>query len=410
MRAPNDLTLRQMFMHFRETNANDRSDSGQLRLQITGAFLAFSNSNRGVEMRHWIVFVVIAITGCGESASFNGNSGKKKPARLDAVALSATCGIQTLTVDSSTLEKSGKLIQVSGEVCPTQTSDLMVQFIIDFSGSMNRNDPSIGSGGSATCGRYQAVKSIIDRINSARGNDSQVTVNVISFGSFARTIVNEVDIAQFSPTADAICRNDDQGTNYKVAFEMANQNLSASKRSAKIVYFISDGIPNEGGIGSVFNNLNDSGSAGAGRIAAENLRRNHPEVVLNALLLKPAGVNLPLDPTPYLGQITGDPSRVRIVSEASQLAERATELLSLTVNLDNSKATARIGAKGAAGESVKIANFAQSSGSTKKWQFTTDDINIGSYAGRGQPITLTIEVPEAGSGRVHSSQIEIRVP
>ncbi|MEY4631015.1 MAG: hypothetical protein RIQ81_1135 [Pseudomonadota bacterium] len=373
-----------------------------------------------------MAFSVFAVTACGDQAAFN-SRGKKAAARADAVGLSATCNSPAIMIDQATLSKSNGMATISGELCPTVSSDVHIQMVVDFSGSMGTNDPAIGSMANITCGRYKAIRTIADKLKASAAKEDKITLSIIGFGSAATDVLAETDISQFNPQPSTICRRDGGNTNYKAALERASARLASSSRKAKVTYFISDGFPTEGGNvpgiqpfnpfdpNSINNIMNQAGNldahAIAGEEAANALRAANPSVTVNALLLNPSTGDYPVDPAGYLARITGDTARVRIVNQANDLAERAAELLALPVTLDTSKVSARIAADGAQPSQVVVKSMSQSPSSAAKWIFTTAPIDLGKImtASKGKPAAMTLEAQESG-GRKHSVTITIGSP
>ena len=233
-------------------------------------------------------------------------------------------------------------IRVSGQWCPEikeQTLPVSIVFVIDRSGSMvggpqGGNDPTMNG----SCGRHRSAQIIYERLKRVRTLD--IKVGVISFGSRAQVRLPLTSITQWSsgPAAEMFCGSDGMGatTNYESALTTAQRTL-AQVQGKKIVIFVSDGAPTvHDGIASQPAAVqNFSTAISRGLQAATNLRKLD-QLSLFAFYVAMKGSDYsmgttPFDPKNYLGQITGDPSKVKITQNADELAQ-ATAQMGLPLN------------------------------------------------------------------------------
>lgn len=344
--------------------------------------------------------------GCGE-ASFTGAGVAKKAAPVllqsrdqasNAIKLRSTCDSRSVTVPAS--ESDQLRVSLEGEFCAQDTSDLQVVFVLDFSESMRSNDPAYNAfagGGSPSCGRALAVSQVTQMIKSAGGD--QVSVSMVGFGGGAVELLTETPINSFQPLASDLCRNDLLATNYKAAFNEATRVMQSSTKTNKVLYFISDGLPSRGG--AVLRTANLQGHRNAGKRAAQNMRNALPDLTFNAILLEPmSGIGFGIDSRSYLSELTGDPSRVRVVSQAAALADSAVELLNGQVHMNPSTVSASLQGALQSSQNVIISSFIPSNGlksSAVAATFTTSEFTLpaaepGSYSLRVEGRSLAGEL------------------
>jgi hypothetical protein len=365
--------------------------------------------------------------GCGPSATFK-SPGSRGAAELNAMAVNVRCGENKVQLDRKALESAGGRVKLAGELCPTSSSSLHVLFVLDFSASMQVNDPVVGSGAAASCGRSKAVKAIVDRLTASRGKEDKISAGIVGFGSDASEVTGETDLAQFKPAASSMCRSDSGVTNYRAALELASQKLAASQKTTRILYFVSDGLPTAGGavtspiIVNPFDPfatisamnaaaaINEDAHYRAGAEAASSLRSRFPGMIFNAMLLQPSssvtGINF--DPAQYLALLTGDAARVRVVSQASQLADSAVQLLTVPVALDPGNVDALVSNDSGARQTLTVQQLLQSQESKGKWIFSTSDFDVRKMAGDdfAKPIHFAMDAAEA-SGRKHALKFDV---
>lgn len=226
--------------------------------------------------------------------------------------------------------------KLSGEFCPASASaELRVLFVVDFSASMGRHDmPQTGQMDkkgndpvlNGTCGRYEAVKTILEMIKSKAKSTTKIEVGMIPFSSGVVTPyqVKPIAFEQFmtqNVSVEHICRfvlqsntkyntepgatpnvpgSYDASTRYEQPLTLAKDWLLEKKLNT-ILYFITDGEPTD---------------AGSGKAAAQALAQV-PNLTANSLLLSHEAANA----RAVLEELTPghDPDRVKEVKDASML-------------------------------------------------------------------------------------------
>lgn len=349
--------------------------------------------------------IIAVLSGCNSENSFQGKSGLRKPVvsqvPQDAMSLSSNCANPSILVSRQELAARNGDMVVTGEFCAQNSSDLQVLFLLDFSGSMKTNDPGIG-GWNFSCGRSRAVQAIAQAIRASSSAQDQVTVGVLGFGDTTRNIVSDTSLSAFSYNGPILCGSGLGGTKYGEAFTSATRVLQQSPRKNKLLYFITDGEPSDSFVGTS---------------AASTMRSAIPGLAFNAILLQSSGGNWSgggggQDPRTYLSGLTGDPSRVRIVSEANALATQAVQLLARPVIIDQGTVVARLVDPVGGIRNVPIASFLQSGGGQSgslggsTWSYATDRFKIEDA--RPGVYQLVIEGVEA-SGSKKSTTVTLTI-
>jgi len=146
-------------------------------------------------------------------------------------------------------------LNLNGQVCEPQARERDVVFVIDVSFSNDVNDKyEFG-----TCGRAEAVKSVIQQYEAINGSGSNIRFAVTTFGSrthdtnlgfhstFASMGRELVTVSGSSKVEDVLCAMIDR-TNYDAGLSASAALFSRAGRSTatKQVFFISDGMPSDG--------------------------------------------------------------------------------------------------------------------------------------------------------------------
>ncbi len=216
---------------------------------------------------------------------------------------------------------SGISARINGEFCPQAVAGegSKFLFIIDYSESMKTNDPIINN----SCGRLEAIKALVQKLVQKYG--TKVSFGSVAFGSYAQVQSQITDATSFqsSLTVNSICNSSMGTTNYKAAFDTARQ-LYQNTQGSKIVYFISDGEPTEGGTVA-----DPSSHITVGVQAAQQLRATYSDLILNAVFLNNSqnfnnvignimnnGQSLQYE---IMRQVAGSDQQVKMVNQASDL-------------------------------------------------------------------------------------------
>lgn len=289
------------------------------------------------------------MTACeSDQAGFSGSVGRTQ-ARIDQAAdtglrvepkdgdrvIDAPCSAEQdekvieVTHNGSTQDS----FQVKAEWClkGKQVGRLKLMFLVDLSGSMKDNDPMVGG----SCGRLDGARALVERIQSVKRDTDVVEVAAVTFGSEARPASDFIPLDDFVKTkmnADIFCDAVDQ-TNYSGALEVAADLIQTSgdTETPVVAYLLSDGLPSLGTERSQEDFVNTERSA----IDSARVLLGLGNVSLNAVYLQSASVAGTTSPEAYLGDLTGSPDKVKIVSNAEDLGASIT-----TFELPAAKASA----------------------------------------------------------------------
>ncbi len=229
---------------------------------------------------------------------------------------------------------NNRKVQIEGQIClsgvtTTVTGSANILFIVDRSNSMQFADPT--SNGSTNCGRYRAIKKVI---SATVGSDSTRDISgaLITFGSKAEVVSSWKPLNKLSYSdVCGIYGDKNGGTNFEDSFEKA-QKLFQGKKGTNIVYFITDGAPEQHKLSDP--NANDwQGGAAAGRIAMRNLKNTVSGIIINAVYLKDPMLSKPgfyggndvptvSESKQYLEEIVGNPSNVKLADNADDLVTK----------------------------------------------------------------------------------------
>ena len=292
---------------------------------------------------------------------------------------------------------AGAKVRIAGDFCsePLASGSLDVIFVVDFSGSMTspqfHNDPTVNG----TCGRLEAMRSMVAEVMRRNGPNTTITLSVVGFSDGASLRLAPSSIAEAAPLLNVtnLCGSDapSASTNYQAAFEVTNQLLAQLSSTSKAVYFLSDGYP------SVARPGEDARIAGV--TAAYQMRASHPDTVVNAIFL---GIDPQASGSPaaMLQEITGDPQRVRIVANAYDAVEQITEI-SIPTALDT-EARASHQSGDAAATRVNVESFQNTA--PGRYSFMTAPIVLSGVADQAVGHRIRIVVP-AASGPLQSGAI-----
>lgn len=300
------------------------------------------------------------------------------------------------------------IVRIEGEFCGVTATNtggpLTVLFILDYSGSMNSNDPPIAGGG---CGRLSAGQAIVSKLKAAGPNATKnVQLGLLAFGSDAMPVVNPAPLATFesSLTSKSFCSSEGGATNYEAAMAAA-ETMLASRAGAKIIYFISDGLPTVAGTGDPFgaSSMGTKEIYQAGRTAAASLRQRVSDLTFNAIFLGGSSTSSSpsldpdtVDPNQYLADIAGSPDHVRVVDSAQDLAaEIKTFEDPGVVALDSASALGTLAAPSFTDRSVKLAQLTPATGRPGVWQFSTEPFTLFGPDGKVTQNTVTLTIKGA---------------
>jgi uncharacterized protein YegL len=297
---------------------------------------------------------------------------------------------------------AGTNVVVKGELCPTSFGKLTILFVVDFSGSMEENDPRTLLP-LLSCGRLEAARAIVRKIEADISDKDDVRIGLVSFGNSARIAENIISLKDFKSNLNTfeLCGHDQQATNYRQAFEQSRVALNGIDGN-KVVYFISDGLPTMGADNAPPDN-NDAGGhhKQAGLQAMQALQQNTQNLTVNAVFLNrgqtgQAEFN-------YLTQLTGAASRVRVASDAAQLADKVVELSIPRAVLQEQQAKGTVEAPGAGIKPVALTRFFKDTTREGVWLFETAPIPMTSAPGATTANTIVVSAPDRNNTNYSTS-------
>jgi hypothetical protein len=303
-------------------------------------------------------------------------------------------------------------VRLEGEFCgiePTAANGkLTVLFGLDFSGSMKTNHPTVGD----TSGRLGAANAIVSKLEADLHDGIDLNIGILPFGAAAEPLVAPQPLAAFKTqlTAATICRSDSGDTTYDAAFQGATEALKTVE-GAKVVYFVSDGLPTSSGTGI----LTGIGTLGglqaiydAGKKAAEGLRAL-PDLTLNTIFLgSTTGIGTAgVDPQTYLEEITGDKDHVKVVQNAQDLAAAIVKFETPDpVTLEKDAASGIVDAGSLGKETIKLASLEADPDREGVWTFVTEPFALFGDAKKAVKNELTFLVKTA-DGKEYKATAEV---
>lgn len=140
-------------------------------------------------------------------------------------------------------------ITILGRLCKPASLKRDIVFVVDTSGSMDRNDQRVGD----SCGRLTAMRQVLLALageGAGVANFAIVTFNSKLERNSTRLFDNAnllfAELAGTGNIADVVC-NAKAGTNYDAGLTKAGELLATGRPAAtKEIYFISDGAPDGG--------------------------------------------------------------------------------------------------------------------------------------------------------------------
>ena len=283
-------------------------------------------------------------------------------------------------------------ISFSGELCPSLIlQDPRILFIVDVSGSMaDQQDtffgipvgpvtPGADHFQDGSCGRYEAIKSILEKTKSGEATQTG-RAGLVLFGSGIHENSLEFSSlddfeAQISP--ESICIGDN-GTNYEQAFLTAKEWLDAEQGMLKLAYFISDGIPTEINNGFAPNQAEiNQTSINAGKALTELGNTKLFQVFLG----EASPENLEV-----MEGIAGSDAQnsIKDVANVSDLAKVLTDFSIVEINQDNLMIKVDQSAP------LTLSRFEEvASGSSTKWEWAAESLLI---PGDLEQLELSIEL------------------
>lgn len=355
------------------------------------------------------------LVGCNETSFKSGN--KKEPGEATPVQKPAQKNIRipcengTSKVTTSLSGSTKTSVVIDGEFCgiPANTVEgkLTAFFVLDFSGSMLRNDPVDGG----SCGRLKAAQAIVSKLESSIEDGVELSAGLLQFDDKALPPINPEPLNSFKShlSETKFCENTGGATNYEAAFA-ATKDILKNIDGHKVIYFISDGLPTKAGTASVTDitsilsgGLNAADVHAAGTKAAAALRAEVKDLTLNAIYLGSGGdpndpliTSGPVSPEAYLEEITGDKKNVKLATNADALATEIVKFDTPEVSeLDKDTVNGEIAATGFTSKSFGVSALTKDPAREGVWTFSTDSVDL--FAAAGKSVENTIKITIKGS-------------
>jgi Mg-chelatase subunit ChlD len=327
----------------------------------------------------------------GKRGDADGSSGGQGQPQSLALSCAELADPETATVEILR-DKDGKprMAELTGSICPKpqRPSKITVLFLIDWSGSMQTMDPKVGD----SCGRLQAAKAITNYIKNSADPQTVVQEGMIPFSTAVdhSGIIPLADVDTFAQSlvADKFCRAAG-ATNYHAPLQQARYMLQGAQGRV-VIYFITDGAPNVK-LDGTFSFDNDPQVIGHAIDAGRQLKDVTPGVTLNSILLGAQAATAQSTMT----NVTGDPNRVKLVSNATDLAGSILKFEPPTLVPTSATATLT---SGGVSKTVAIAEINPDPDNPGNWIYKTEPFSLDGVDG-----TLEVEVKDSDGGSSKST-------
>jgi uncharacterized protein YegL len=266
----------------------------------------------------FIHFFLIGAIGCSQ-VNFTGTNGSgksKKPVKDQNSGTNQDDKQGSDAVKGSNNTNSETNIE---NIFASEGKSLDAYFIIDVSGSLEKNDPD--------CQRYRAFLEFRNSLESFLGASGDVRASLILFSERPRFHSTNDQFIQMSDSdfesayRRSICfaqGETNPGDAFSLAKAKAEEIMAASKKDLKSVLFVTDGMPTIGTSDQIL-------------ARADLLKELFESRVFSVLLdpgqilqQRPPGIlgfqAFPLSPSEFLEYVSGSKDRVRSVSNSSDLS------------------------------------------------------------------------------------------
>jgi hypothetical protein len=322
---------------------------------------------------------------------------------------------------------------VKGKFCPKSQNQLAVLFVVDYSGSMGAhvdnyggtklpgNDPQVNG----SCGRLVAAQAVMAQIQANALPTDNIQLGIVPFagGVVTSKVVPMTPLDQFVGLVDAahFCQyvvqdstfgvdpanpggidgsslGIDASTNYVAAFT-ASQSLLQNVYGRKEIYFMSDGEPTRPGDGTVATDATVQASVAAGAA----LQASVDNLTFNGLLLLNAEIGTHAQD--ILTQVTGSADRVRLASDASQLAAQITQFPNAGIDPNSGRATLTVAPYPVA--DLGLQTFVQDPANPDQWDYETKPFALLGVPGQTTLNTVTVTA-KGLDGTSYQSVVQIQ--
>ena len=262
--------------------------------------------------------VLIGTISCSE-ANFTGanGSGKNKKEFKEQNAGKSETETET-EADANAIAKAN--IPEPENIFASKGKSLDAYFIIDVSGSLERNDPG--------CERYNAFFEFRRSIASLLGSNGDVRANIILFSEQARFHSTNDQFIQMSDSdfestyRRTICSAQGEtnpGDAFTLTKSKAEELMNTSKKDLKSVLFVTDGMPTIGTSDQILSRADSLKELFKSRVFSVLL--DPGQVLRRGTITIPGMQTFPLSPSDFLEYVSGSKDRVRSVSNSNELSE-----------------------------------------------------------------------------------------
>ena len=255
--------------------------------------------------------------------------------------VSINCEVEGQSTFAVFQNANSNSFDIAGDICldPLE-QDPRYLFIVDVSGSMEAHfDTNLGTDveGSDpftnnTCGRYEAIKSILDQSKTKTGEHIGKAALILFSSNVNANSTDFMEIDEFynELTPEKICLGLDS-TNYETAFNQAQSLLEGEESSLKLTYFISDGLPTV--VNNPFANISQTLINNTSVEAGRNFVSSDASIQLFQVFLgtrEAEGLSV-------LEDIAGDlaSTNIRKVENASELAQALSDFSFIDLKKEN---------------------------------------------------------------------------
>lgn len=193
---------------------------------------------------------VLALAACGGSSDDGSNVLGDNDAVADKDHIRFALEVDKLDLGSMDAKSKGLprkkyTVAAPWKFSPDKVGRLSILFVIDLSGSMDDNDPLV----SDDCERHKAVLALVKDLKDKLKPGDEVSVGAVGFSAEAQVLSPFVPLADFekAATAKTFCQML-ENTDYEKAFKLAATTVGDLKPidgvTAPIAaYFVTDGLP-----------------------------------------------------------------------------------------------------------------------------------------------------------------------
>jgi uncharacterized protein YegL len=310
-------------------------------------------------------------------------------------------------------------VRLEGEFCglgsEASGGDLTVLFVLDYSGSMSRNDPEVGG----SCGRLQAGQAILSKLEAAPELDkANVKIALQAFGTTSIGAQSPRSVADFkaSLTPEIFCNSAGGETNYEAGMKQA-EDLLKPLSGNKVVYFITDGTPTVSNVGvpGVFVGERQTAQEVIAESlkASKSLRDGVKDLTLNVIFLGNLNAAREIDlegfdPEAFLADFAGSKDNLRVVASAGDLAAKIVTFDTPTAaEFSTDSVEGVLEAADFEAQTIAIESLEPVEGRPGVYAFVTESFELNGTTEEATKNVVTLTIKGA-DGKLHTAVAEIK--